>query len=159
MLIILYTLFFLFSFTREIRVAFFHLPSYVYAFVSNPPDTFIQVRSFSCKVLLLCNCISNLLTNNYHLLTLHWMVMEYTGIARWYNWCRTISKYRDRWQKVGANIIRSFSDVEKPFLFSDLAALMSLKPPNQKMKKAKARIRANTVHGQNVWPGSVTVHT
>ena len=32
-------------------------------------------------------------------------------------------------------LIIAFSDIEKPFLFSDLAALMTLKLPNQKIKK------------------------
>ena len=38
-------------------------------------------------------------------------------------------------------LIRAFSDVETPFLFSDLAAL-TLKPPNQKIKKAFRRQRS-----------------
>ena len=33
------------------------------------------------------------------------------------------------------NVVQAFSDTEKPFLFSDLAALKSLKPPNQKIKR------------------------
>ena len=37
--------------------------------------------------------------------------------------------------------IRAFSDVEKPFNFSDLVALKRLKPPNQKINKAFQRQR------------------
>ena len=33
------------------------------------------------------------------------------------------------------SVIRAFSDVEKPFLFSDLAVLMMIKLPNQKIKQ------------------------
>ena len=45
-------------------------------------------------------------------------------------------------------LIRSLSDVEKAFLFSDLAAL-TLKPPNRKIKKAfqhQERVRITLAH-------------